>query len=46
MTVLFVLYPFIVGWSLTHGQFVWVSALLIGLGVVRLLAKATRYYGH
>lgn len=39
ITALFVLYPFIVGWSLTHGQFIWVSLLLIGLGVVRLFSK-------
>ncbi|QNX08403.1 septation protein IspZ [Acinetobacter seifertii] len=39
ITALFVLYPFIVGWSLSHGQFVWVSALLIGLGVLRLFSK-------
>lgn len=32
----FVLYPFIVGWSLSHGQFVWVSALLLSLGILRL----------
>jgi hypothetical protein len=34
----FVLYPFIVGWSLSHGQFVWVSGLLVVLGIVRLLS--------
>ncbi|MCH7339233.1 MULTISPECIES: septation protein IspZ [Acinetobacter] len=34
----FVLYPFIVGWSLSHGQFIWVSILLIVLGVSRLLS--------
>ncbi|CAI3150594.1 intracellular septation protein A [Acinetobacter oleivorans] len=39
VAALFVLYPFIVGWSLTHGQFIWVSLLLIGLGVVRLFGK-------
>ena len=39
ITALFVLYPFIVGWGLTHGQFIWVSLLLIGLGVVRLFSK-------
>jgi len=34
----FVLYPFIVGWSLSHGQFVWVSGLLVILGIVRLIS--------
>ncbi|EOR09625.1 septation protein IspZ [Acinetobacter genomosp. 15BJ] len=34
----FVLYPFIVGWSLSHGQFIWVSVLLIVLGMSRLLS--------
>ncbi|PKF36038.1 septation protein IspZ [Acinetobacter proteolyticus] len=34
----FVLYPFIVGWSLSHGQFIWVSVLLIVLGGSRLLS--------
>lgn len=34
----FVLYPFIVGWSLSHGQFVWVSVLLVVLGSVRLIS--------
>lgn len=34
----FVLYPFIVGWSLSHGQFVWVSGLLVVLGLVRLIS--------
>ncbi|WP_433847303.1 septation protein IspZ [Acinetobacter proteolyticus] len=34
----FVLYPFIVGWSLSHGQFIWVSVLLIVLGMCRLLS--------
>ncbi|RZG87092.1 septation protein IspZ [Acinetobacter venetianus] len=35
----FVLYPFIVGWSLSHGQFVWVSGLLVILGIVRLISS-------
>lgn len=34
----FVLYPFIVGWSLSRGQFVWVSALLVVLGLIRLIS--------
>lgn len=33
------LYPFFVGYGLMHGQFVWVSALLIALGVIRLFSK-------
>ncbi|WP_445114970.1 septation protein IspZ [Acinetobacter sp. WZC-1] len=38
VVILLILYPFFVGWSLSHGQLVWVSALLIGLGVVRLFS--------
>lgn len=34
----FVLYPFIVGWSLSHGQFFWVSILLVILGIGRFLS--------
>jgi uncharacterized membrane protein len=34
----FVLYPFIVGWSLSHGQFLWVSGLLVVLGILRLVS--------
>lgn len=37
--VLLILYPFLVGWGLSQGQFVWVSAILIGLGVLRLFSK-------
>ena len=33
------LYPFFVGYGLMHGQFVWVSALLIALGVIRLFSN-------
>jgi uncharacterized membrane protein len=35
---LFVMYPFIVGWSLSHGHLIWVSALLIGLGIIRFFS--------
>ena len=38
LIIFFVLYPFIVGWSLSHGQFVWVSGLLVVLGIVRLMS--------
>lgn len=34
----FVLYPFIVGWSLAHGQFLWVSGLLLVLGLIRFIS--------
>lgn len=37
---LFILYPFLVGWSLSHGQFIWVSALLVALGIIRLFSKS------
>ena len=37
---LMVSYPFLVGWSLSHGHFVWVSAMLLVLGLVRLLSKS------
>lgn len=33
------LYPFLVGYSLAHGQYVWVSSLLIVLGLLRLFSK-------
>ena len=32
-------YPFLVGYSLSNGQYVWVSCLLIGFGLIRLLNK-------
>ena len=34
-----ILYPFLVGYSLAQGQYIWVSGLLIVLGVLRLLSK-------
>ena len=34
-----ILYPFFVGYGLTHGQYIWVSVLLIALGIIRLLSK-------
>lgn len=34
-----VLYPFFVGYGLAHGQYIWVSALLIALGVMRLFSR-------
>lgn len=34
-----ILYPFLVGYSLAHGQYVWVSSLLIVLGVLRLFSR-------
>lgn len=37
---LMLIYPFLVGWSLSHGHFVWVSGMLVGLGVIRLLSKS------
>lgn len=37
--ILMILYPFLVGWGLSQGHFVWVSAILIVLGVMRLLSK-------
>lgn len=36
---LLILYPFLVGWGLSQGHFIWVSAILIGLGLLRLLSK-------
>ena len=33
-----VIYPFLVGWSLSHGYFVWVSGLLLCVGVLRLFS--------
>ncbi len=39
VTCLFLLYPFLVGYSLSHGQFIWVSCLLILLGASRLFSK-------
>lgn len=37
--ILMILYPFLVGWGLSQGHLLWVSAILIALGVVRLLSK-------
>lgn len=37
--ILMVIYPFIVGWSLAHGHFLWVSVILIVLGIVRLFSQ-------
>lgn len=34
-----ILYPFFVGYALSHGQYIWVSAVLIALGVLRLFSK-------
>lgn len=42
MIVLMLIYPFLVGWSLAHGQFVWVSVMLVLIGLVRLFS-AGRY---
>lgn len=38
--IAFLLYPFFVAYSLSQGQFIWVSCLLIVLGVLRLLGKS------
>ncbi|OTG67378.1 septation protein IspZ [Acinetobacter silvestris] len=40
VVILLILYPFLVGWSLSHGQFVWVSVLLLVLGILRLCSKS------
>ncbi len=37
--ILMVIYPFLVGWSLSHGHFLWVSVILIVLGIVRLFSQ-------
>lgn len=37
---LMVLYPFLVGWSLSSGHLFWVSAMLVGLGVIRLFSQS------
>lgn len=39
ITILLLLYPFLVGYSLSHGHFLWVSCLLIVLGASRLFVK-------
>ena len=39
---LMILYPFLVGWGLSQGQFIWVSVILIALGVVRLFSKGNQ----
>ena len=38
--MLMVIYPFLVGWSLSHGHFLWVSVILIVLGIVRLFSQS------
>ncbi|OTG84744.1 septation protein IspZ [Acinetobacter sp. ANC 4648] len=40
VVILLILYPFLVGWSLSHGQFMWVSAMLLALGLLRLCSKS------
>ncbi|WP_111858833.1 septation protein IspZ [Acinetobacter sp. CFCC 10889] len=42
VVILMVAYPFLVGWGLSQGQFVWVSAILIGLGIIRLFSKGNQ----
>lgn len=37
--ILMIIYPFLVGWSLSHGHFLWVSVILIVLGIVRLFSQ-------
>lgn len=39
---LMILYPFLVGWGLSQGHFLWVSVILIALGVVRLFSKGNQ----
>lgn len=39
VVILMIAYPFLVSWGLSQGQFVWVSAILIALGVVRLFSQ-------
>lgn len=34
-----ILYPFLVGYSLANGQYIWVSCLLIVFGLIRLFSK-------
>ena len=46
VTVLFLLYPFIVGYSLAHGHFIWVSALLVLLGGSRLFFKKSDLFKY
>lgn len=40
--MLMVIYPFLVGWSLSHGHFLWVSVILIVLGIVRLFSQGNQ----
>ena len=40
--MLMVIYPFLVGWSLSHGHFLWVSVMLIALGIVRLFSQGNQ----
>jgi len=37
--ILLIAYPFLVGWALAQGHFFWISILLIGLGIFRLLSQ-------
>ncbi|WP_372403988.1 septation protein IspZ [Acinetobacter piscicola] len=39
VVILMIAYPFFVGWGLSQGQFVWVSVVLIVLGVIRLFSQ-------
>ena len=40
--MLMVIYPFLVGWSLSHCHFLWVSVILIVLGIVRLFSQGNQ----
>lgn len=39
VAVLMLIYPFLVGWCLSHGHLLWVSLLLLLMGISRLLSK-------
>lgn len=43
IALMFVAYPFLVGWSLARGSFMAVSVMLIALGLLRLLVKSSAF---
>ena len=42
IAIILICYPLLVGWSLSHGHFAWVSALLVAISVVRLFGAGNQ----
>ena len=44
VTLLMVFYPFVVAWALSHQQLLWVSLLLLSVGVIRFFVHPNRLF--